>query len=71
LDEKEKLRRANDYLMFFMDDLCGYDFSRMDDEDIESWAKRIYMKSSSLKTLGEECRQSIMMLSCCDQGALR
>jgi len=71
LDEKEKLRRANDYLMFFMDDLCEYDFSRMDDEDIESWAKRIYMKSSSLKTLGEECRQSIMMLSCCDQGALR
>jgi hypothetical protein len=71
LDEKEKLRRANDYLMFFMDDLCEYDFSRMDDEDIESWAKRIYMKSSSLKTLGEECRQSIMMLSCCDQGAIR
>jgi hypothetical protein len=71
LDEKEKLRRANDYLMFFMDDLCEYDFSRMDDEDIESWAKRIYMKSSSLKTLGEECRQSIMMLSCCDQGALQ
>jgi len=71
LDEKEKLRKTNDYLMFFMDDLCEYDFSRMDDEDIESWAKRIYMKSSSLKTLGEECRQSIMMLSCCDQGALR
>jgi len=71
LDEKEKLRRANDYLMFFMDDLCEYDFSRMDNEDIESWAKRIYMKSSSLKTLGEECRQSIMMLNCCDQGALR
>ena len=71
MDEKEKLRRANDYLMFFMDDLCEYDFSRMDDEDIESWAKRIYMKSSSLKTLGEECRQSIMMLSCCDQGAIR
>lgn len=66
---EEKLRKANDYLMFFMDDLCEYNFSRMEGETNEEWAKRIYMKSSSLKTLGEECRKSIMMLNCCEQGA--
>lgn len=66
--EKEKLRRANDYLMFFMDDLCEYNFSRMKSESVEEWAKRIYMKSSSLKTLGQDCRRSIMMLGCCDIG---
>lgn len=66
--EREKLRRANDYLMFFMDELCDYDFSRKKSETVEDWAKRIYMKSSSLKTLGHDCRRSIMMLSCCDIG---
>ena len=67
--QEEKLRKVNDYLMFFMDDLCEYDFSRTKGESNEDWAKRIYMKSSSLKTLGEECRKSIMMLNCCEQGA--
>mgnify|MGYP001552391591 FL=1 len=67
--QEEKLRRVNDYLMFFMDDLCEYNFSRTEGETNEEWAKRIYMKSSSLKKLGEECRKSIMMLNCCEQGA--
>ena len=66
--EREKLRSANNYLMFFMDELCDYDFSRTNGETIEELAKRIYMKSSSLKTLGQDCRESIMMLGCCDIG---
>jgi len=66
--EEEKLRKANDYLMFFMDDLCEYDFSRMNGETIEDWAKRIFVKTSSLKSLGQDCRKSIMMLGCCERG---
>lgn len=64
--ESETLKRANDYLMFFVDDLCEYDFSRRNHESDAEWAKRLYVKTNSLKALADDCRTRVMMLACCD-----
>lgn len=65
--EGKTLKRANEYLMFFVNDLCEYDFARRSHESDSEWAKRMYIKLNSLKVLAEDCRTKVMMLACCDK----
>lgn len=67
IGERDTLRIVNDYLMFFVHDLCDYDFARKRGESDAEWAKRMYVKINSLKSLADDCKQRMLLLACCDR----